>query len=81
MKNEDFTTLTIDQLKAKEKSAQTAASLLAGVIIVQLFGGIYLTYVNGFNIFTIMPVVFIPILIVSFNNLKKIKQEIASRNK
>ncbi len=79
MKNEDYTKLSLEELKKKQKGAQLATSLLTGIIIVQSAVGIYLTFTNGFSVFTMMPVVFFPILMMSYNNLKKIREEIASR--
>ncbi len=72
MKNEDYTKLSLEELKKKEKGAQLATSLLTGIIIVQSAVGIYLTFTNGFSVF--------PILMMSYNNLKKIREEIASRS-
>ncbi len=79
MKQQDYTQMTLEELKKKEKSTQTATYALIGIMIVQCLTGVYLTYVQGFSVFTIMPVVFIPIAVMSFGSLKKIREEIASR--
>lgn len=80
MKTEDYSKTSLEELKKKEKSTQLSASLLGGLIIVQLIIGVFLTFTNGFSVFTVMPVAFIPILMISISNLKKLKKEIASRN-
>ena len=81
MKNEDTTNLSLDELKKKEKSAQLSTSLLIGIVIVQCITGVYLTIVQGFSIFTVMPLIFFPIAIMSYKNLKKLRQVIASKSK
>lgn len=80
MKNEDFSKLSLEELKKKEKSTRFSAGLLGGIIFVQFLIGIFLTVTNGFSVFTVMPIAFLPILVISFSSLKKIKAEIATRN-
>ena len=81
MKPIQLTDLTVVELQKREKTA-TAMSWLMGVIIfIQLVSGIYLVTQQGFNVFIILPLVFIPLLIVNIANVKKIKDEIASRKK
>lgn len=81
MKNEDYSKISLEELKKKEKSAQLATSLLIGMIIVQFIVGVFLTMTQGFSVFTIMPAIFLPIAVLSYNNLKKIKEAIASKNR
>lgn len=80
MQKEDSHKVSLTELKKKEKSAQLLTSLLIGIIIVQVVVGIFLTVADGFSIFTFMPAVFIPVAVISYSNLKKIKNEIAKRN-
>lgn len=81
MKNENFSNMSLEDLRKKEKSAQLTTSLLIGMIIIQGISGVYLTITQGFSVFTIMPVVFIPIAVISYSNLKKIREVIASKEK
>ena len=78
-KEEDLSTLTIEELNKKAKTSKLATGALAGILIVQLAVGIYLTIQQGFNVFIILPVAFLPILIINFTSIKKIDTEIARR--
>lgn len=78
MSQEKASKTAIETLKKKEKKAQLVCSLLTGIVIVQCLAGVFLTYVNGFSVFTVMPAVFVPIMIMSFVNLRKIREAIAS---
>ncbi len=80
MEQKQLTDMSIDELKSKEKTLQRSVSILAGVLIVMFITGIFLTIKKGVNVFTMLPVVFLPILIASYSGLKKIKNEIISRN-
>lgn len=81
MKNQlDLTTLTKEELEKRAKSTKFVTSILLGSIIIQFAAGVYLTILKGFNVFLIIPVAFLPLIILNFNNLKKIKEEIAKRN-
>lgn len=80
MQKDDHANEPLQTLKKKEKSAQLSTSLLIGMVIVQAVVGVFLTITGGFSVFTIMPLIFVPIAMVSYNNLKRIKAEIASRN-
>ena len=77
---EDLTKMSIEELNIKLKRTKTSAGLLAGVIAVQFIAGISLTIMQGFNVFTIIPIAFLPILLISFTSIKKIKAEIERRN-
>ena len=77
---ENLSELSIEDLNKKAKTAKTVTGLLAGLLIVQFAVGIYLTTQQGFNVFIVIPVAFVPILIFNFTNVKKINEEIARRN-
>lgn len=80
MKNQsDLSTLTTEELEKKAKSTKFVTGLLVGSIIVQFTAGVYLTVINGFNLFLIIPVAFLPLISLNFTNLKKIKEEIEKR--
>jgi hypothetical protein len=76
----DLSTLTIEELVKRAKTTKIA-SLMLGIILAIQFGiGIFLTISKGFNVFTFIPLAFMPILIINFTHLKKIREEIAKRN-
>lgn len=81
MRNQpDLTTLTLEELEKRAKTTKTATGMLLGIIIVQFVIGIYLTFKQGFNVFTVIPMAFLPMVFVNYASLKKIKAEIESRN-
>jgi hypothetical protein len=80
MKNQpDLSTLTIEELQKRAKTTKAATGALAGILLVQLIVGIYLTFKQGFNVFIVLPVAFLPLIIVNYTNINKIKEEIAKR--
>ena len=82
MKKEiDLSTLTIEELEKRAKTTKTASVMLAVVIAIQFGIGVFLTFSKGFNVFTVIPLAFLPMLMVNFSNIKKIKEEIAKRNR
>lgn len=81
MKKEDYSQLTIEELAKKEKTAKTATIALAVIILLQFLIGLYLTFKQGFGVFTILPITFLPILILNYSMIKKIREEINSRSK
>jgi hypothetical protein len=81
MKKEDYSQLSIEELTKKEKTAKMATIALAAIIVLQFLVGLFLTFKQGFNVFTILPITFLPILIVNYMTIKKIREEINSRSK
>lgn len=79
-KETNLSTLTIEELKKRAKTTKIASIMLAVIIAIQFGIGIFLTLSKGFNVFTVIPLAFLPMLIVNFTNIKKIKAEIAKRN-
>ena len=77
---EDLTKLSIEELTKKLKTTKVTTGALAGVISVQFVVGIFLTIKQGFNMFIVLPFAFLPILIINFTSIKKLKEEIAKRN-
>ncbi|MFN3754882.1 redox-active disulfide protein 2 [Flavobacterium sp.] len=79
-KEPELSTLTVEELEKRAKTTKIASGFLLGVLLVQFAVGVYLTFQQRFNVFVIIPVAFLPLIILNFNNLKKIKEEIAKRN-
>ena len=79
-KEPELSTLSTEQLEKRAKTTKLATGFLLGVLLVQFGVGIYLTIEQGFNAFVIIPVAFLPLIILNYNHLKKIKEEIARRN-
>jgi hypothetical protein len=81
MKETDLSKLSLEELLKQEKTAKISYAFLLGTIIIQLAAGIFLTIKQGFSVFIILPIAFVPILIVNNTNLKKIRAEINLRGK
>ncbi len=64
-KKEDLTQVSDQDLLKKEKMAKIAFIFMFAMIILQAGIGMFLTYKQGFSIFTVMPLFFIPMLIVN----------------
>jgi len=80
MKQVPLTELSKEDLLKKEKTSKTAIAALGGLLIVLIAATVYLTYLQGFSVFTVLPVAFLPLFTINISNLKKIRTEIASRN-
>jgi hypothetical protein len=81
MKNQtDLSTLNLEELTKRAKTTKMVTGILLGTIIVQFAAGIYLTIVQGFNVFIVIPIAFLPMVIVNYSSLKKINEEITKRN-
>ena len=73
--------MSLDELKAKEKSLQLAMGLFGIILILITAVGIYMDVnIKGSVVFIILPAAFLPLLLELSAQLKKIKMEIASRN-
>lgn len=80
MKQEELIQMSLDELKSKEKTLKSSMAILGGMIIVLLIVAVFLTIKQGFGVFSILPIVFLPIFTMNIGNLKKIKNEITLRN-
>ncbi len=80
MKQVPLSELSQEELLKKEKTLKAASTVLGGMLVVLAAASVYLTYLQGFTVFSVLPVAFLPIFIVNIGNLKKIKAEISSRN-
>jgi hypothetical protein len=75
----DLSQLPLEELEKRAKTAKIAIAVMGVSILFMLLSGIFLTIKQGFNAFTILPVAFLPLLIVNTTSLKNIKTEIAKR--
>jgi len=76
---EKLSKMSLEELQKQEKSLKIATPILAVLLSVMFVSGIFLTSRQGFSAFSVLPVAFLPLLIVNATNLKKVKAEIASR--
>lgn len=78
-KDENLSVLSLEELHKKAKTTKTVTGLLAGLLLVQFGIGLFLTIRQGFSIFIVVPIAFLPILIINATNIKRLNEEIARR--
>lgn len=81
MKEEPLVSLTLDELKKREKMLKMSISLMLASVIVLTIAGAFLFYKHGFSGFTVLPIIFFSIVIINNVNLKKVSAEIERREK
>ena len=79
MKKEDLKSVATDVLQKKYKSFQIAFYILLGLVIVMCIASFLNWQKSGFDATTLLPVFFIPMVLVNYFNVRKIKQELESR--
>ena len=75
----NLSSLSTEELNKRVKTTKMVAGLLAGALLMEFAAGIYLTIKGGFSIFLVLPIAFLPIVIINYQNIKKINEEIARR--
>lgn len=78
-KQPQLSELSLEELEKRAKMTKFSSIMLIVAVSLQFLTGVYLTFKNGFNVFIILPMAFLPLIIVNFTNLKKINEEIAKR--
>ncbi len=80
MKNTDkLSDLSNEELMKKLKVAKTIYVVFFAVFIIMLATCLYLTYSQGFSVFTMLPICFIPIMIANIMSYGKVREEARSR--
>lgn len=79
MKTKQSKELSIEELQSKEKKSKIVIAIFGGMIVLMLISSMVLTMMQGFTVFSVLPVAFLPLLSVLFANLKKIQTEIAEK--
>lgn len=74
-----FSTYTTKELLKKVKKQKIMAIIHAVLLLMMLVFAIFSTLENGISFHTFLPLFFIPMEIVMLMDIKKLKQEIASR--
>lgn len=80
MKENKYAQMSLEELKAKEKTLKSAISVFVGILMVLVFAVVFLGVRQGFSVFSILPVAFLPLILANINILKKLQEEIKSRN-
>ncbi|MEQ1797281.1 MAG: hypothetical protein ABL872_04975 [Lacibacter sp.] len=81
MANKQLSEMPEDELKKREKEMTVGVILLSITVTIMLVSAIFGFIKKGFTATTILPFAFLPLAIINFLSLKKIKAELASRKK
>jgi uncharacterized membrane protein len=82
MAEENFSELTTEELIKKKKTTTMVTGLLAGVLIASLVIAAFQAVKQGAKGFSLIAVTLalLPILFLSYSSIKKINEELKSRN-
>lgn len=65
------------------KSYKTAKGILIGFIVVfilLIIAAVFITIKKGFGVFSVLPIIFVSILMSNISNFNKLRAEMKSRN-
>lgn len=79
MKQEELSAMSLDDLKKKAKTLKFTAGLLLGMVLTMAVIGIYLYLERGFSATTVLPIAFMPMVIIFLSMHKAVQTEIAKR--
>lgn len=80
MKKEDLKGVSTEVLQKKYKTYKMAFYVLAGIVGVMFVVSFFMWKESGFNATVLMPVFFIPMVLVNYFNLRKIEKELTTRD-
>jgi Ca2+/Na+ antiporter len=72
--------IKIDELKAKAKTLKTSLVFILVAMAIMLFSGIFFMIKKSSPVFTILPVAFLPLVLVLSKQLKAVQEELQRRN-
>ena len=80
MSKKNLSELSDEELLKNAKTVKIITSMLAGAIVLLFIINIFLAFKKGFSAMSVIPIAFLPIVLVNVNSLKEIKKEIKARN-
>jgi len=80
MKREDLKAVSTEDLQKKYKTFKMAFYVLVGIVGVMFVISFFNWKESGFNATVLLPLFFIPMVLVNFFNVRKIKQELTTRS-
>ncbi len=79
MAQKQLSEMTEEELKKNVRMMTISVSVIVASIAIMVISAIFSYAKKGFTVTAILPFAFLPIAIINFMNLKKIKAELASR--
>ena len=80
MSENKFAEMSNEQLQKSEKVAKASAYTLILMLVLLFALSMYLTFKKGFTPLTVIPICLLPIVILNLGNIKKMQEELKSRN-
>jgi hypothetical protein len=71
---------TVAELEKRLKAHQLAVLMMSIAITMMVLSSIYQLFNGKFSVMVVLPVCFLPLLIINIKNVKQIKKELAQRN-
>lgn len=79
LKKDNFSDMTMEDLIKKKKSTSFATGLLAGVLIVAFINALFQAINKGFTPLLVIPFALLPILIMSYGQVRSVNKELKNR--
>lgn len=79
MAQKQISEMTTEELNRNLKLMRVAIAVISASIGVMIVSAVVSYQQKGFSVFTILPLMFLPILIMNIANMRKIKTELQSR--
>ncbi len=79
MAQKQISEMTTEELNKNLKLMRVAVAVISASIGVMIISAIVSYNKKGFSVFTVLPLMFLPILTMNIANMRKIKTELDSR--
>ena len=79
MAQKQISEMTTEELNRNLKLMRVAIAVIAASIGVMIVSAVVSYQQKGFSVFTVLPLMFVPILTMNIANMRKIKTELDSR--
>ena len=79
MAQKQISEMTTEELNKNLKLMRVAVAVISASIGVMIISAIVSYNKKGFSVFTVLPLMFLPILTMNIANMRKIKTELESR--
>lgn len=79
MAQKQISEMTTEKLNRNLKLMRVAIAVISASIGVMIVSAVVSYQQKGFSVFTILPLMFLPILMMNIANMRKIKTELQSR--
>jgi hypothetical protein len=79
MAQKQLSEMTTEELNRNLKLMRIAIAVIAASIGVMIVSAVVSYSKKGFSVFTVLPIMFVPIFTMNIANMKKIKAELDSR--